>query len=475
MSEPFDLVVIGLGSAGRSAAELGAALGARVAAVERDRPGGDCLWTGCIPSKALLASARVAHAVRTADRFGIAAAEPEIDLTAVWERIRRIQAGIATTDDDPDRLRSAGIEVVVGDARLVSPTTVRVGERTLETRHVLVATGSRPWLPDVPGMGDATPLTTDSLFELDRPPASLVVIGAGAVGVELAQALRRLGVAVTLLERAERVLPTEEPELAGRVGATLRAEGVDVNVSVEVTAVRRDDDSTTVEAMTPTGAQTWTAADVLLACGRSPVTDGLGLDELGVDRGPGGIVVDRRGRTSVPTVFAAGDVAGPHHLTHWAASAATVAVRAMLLRGPAAVEDVVPWCTFTDPELARVGLTVDQARAEHGDDVEVWRLDLAANDRARAEGADGAIVLVTAGRQRLVGAHVLAPGAGEVIGELALAIRDGRRLNHLAGLLHAYPTISSGVGTLAAEAVRTKAARIGAARISGRSSRDPGR
>ncbi len=456
-----DLVVIGLGAAGRSAAELAASLGARVTAVERARPGGDCLWTGCIPSKSLLASARVAHTLRTADRFGITAVEPEVDLRAVWARFRRVQADIAATDDDPDRLRAAGIEVLAGDAVLESPTVVRVGGRSLRTRHVLVATGSRPVVPDVAGLAAAGFLTSGDLFALDEPPDSLVIVGAGAVGVELAQGLGRLGVAVTLLEHAPRILPGEEPDLAEQIAATLRAEGVAVVCDVAVTRVSRPG-GCVVAGRVGGDERTWSAAEVLIACGRTPVVDGLGLEAIGVEVGRHGVVVDRQGRTTVPTVWAAGDATGAPNLTHWAASAATVAVRAMLLPGPAEIEHVVPRCTFTDPELASVGRTTAQARAEHGDDVEVWRHDLAGNDRARADGASGAIVLVTGPRQVLLGAHVLAPGAGEVIHELTLAMCDGRRLNHLAGVLHAYPTIGSGVGALAAEAVRTKAARVGA-------------
>ncbi len=470
----LDLVVIGLGSAGRSAAELAADLGARVAAVERARPGGDCLWAGCVPSKAVVASARVAHQVRHAGAHGVVVGEPAVDLAAVWARMHAVRDAVAETDDDPGRLRAAGIDVHLGHARLVAPGVVEVGDgtsggRTLHADHVLVATGSRPAVPDVPGLAELAPLTTEALFDADAPPPSLVVLGGGPVGVELSQALVRLGVPVTLLEREPSLLPGEEPALAARVGRALAADGIVVVTGARVSDARRDPGGDVVLAgTTPSGPATWRAADVLLAAGRVPVTDGLGLDELGVALDGGRPVVDALGRTSVPGVWAAGDVAGPHHLTHWAATAGTTAVRAALLGATGGEVGAVPWCTFSDPELARVGATTAQARALHGDDVETWTIDLAEVDRARAEGAAGAVVLVTGPRQRLLGAHVLAPAAGEVIGELALAIHDGRRLNHLAAVLHAYPTISSAIGTLAARAVRAKASRVGAARLARR-------
>jgi pyruvate/2-oxoglutarate dehydrogenase complex dihydrolipoamide dehydrogenase (E3) component len=463
-ADSYDLVVIGMGSAGLTAAEFAAGLGLRVAAVERHRLGGDCLWTGCVPSKALLASAKVAHAMRHADRFGIRAVEPDIDLASVWRRIRHVQSEIATTDDDPARYRSMGVEVIHGTARLTGAdeVTVTTGDgagpaRTLSTRFVLVCTGSRPDVPDIPGLADVGPLTNENLFDLDRPPSSMVVIGGGPIGVELAQGLVRLGVPTTIVELGTTVLGRDEPSLVTRLVAVLRRDGVDVRTGLAVSSVRLDGDDRVVTLSDGTELR---AAGVLVATGRRPNVDELGLADLGVETNERGIVVDGRGRTSVRSVYAAGDVAGRYLFTHAAGHEAARAVRDMFFPGRGGAVDLVPWCTFTDPELAHVGLTVAEAEREFGTDTEVWRADLAHHDRTRADGAtDGAIVIVTA-KDRVVGAHVLAPSAGEVIHELSLAVRDGTKLSDLADLVHVYPTVSTAVGRLAAEAAYERAHRL---------------
>lgn len=283
MSHACDLVIVGLGSGGIVAAQFAANLGLRVAAIERDRAGGDCLWTGCVPSKALIASARTAHAMRSADRVGITAVEPDVDLAAVWRRMRAVQAQIAATDDDPDGLLAIGVEVIEGVARLAGPHTVQVADRMLDTRFVLLCTGSRSALPVVAGLEEAGVLTSDSLFALERPPGSLTIIGGGPIGVELAQAWRRLGQAVTLVERGPRLLARDEPALVARLTATLRAEGVDVRLDAvaEEVAVAGGQKVGRIA-----GAQRPVAADeVLVAVGRRPVVEGLGLEALGIELG----------------------------------------------------------------------------------------------------------------------------------------------------------------------------------------------
>lgn len=464
-ADSYDLVIIGMGSAGLTAAEFAAGLGLRVAAVERQRLGGDCLWTGCVPSKALLASAKVAHAMRHADRFGIRAVEPDIDLASVWRRIRHVQAEIATTDDDPGRYRSMGVDVVHGSARLTGPNEVAVmsatgataPDRTLTTRFILVCTGSRPVIPDIPGLIDAAPLTNETLFELDRPPASMVVIGGGPIGVELAQGLVRLGVPTTIVEQGPTMLARDEPSLVARLLTVLRREGVAVRTGATVESVRLDGAERVVILADGTELR---AEGILVAAGRRPNVEGLGLEELGITTNDRGLVVDERGRTSVRSVYAAGDVAGGHLFTHAAGHEAARSVRDMFFPGRAGAIDLVPWCTFTDPELAHVGMTVAEAERQYGSDSDVWRADLAHHDRTRADGAtDGSIVIVTA-KDRIVGAHVLAPAAGEVVHELALAVRDGIKLSDLADLVHVYPTVSTAVGRLAADAAYERAHRL---------------
>jgi pyruvate/2-oxoglutarate dehydrogenase complex dihydrolipoamide dehydrogenase (E3) component len=453
----YDLVIIGMGSAGMVAAEFAATLGVKVAVAERDRPGGDCLWTGCVPSKALLASAKAAHTVRHADTFGLEAVGPMGDTSRVWSRMKAIQAQIAATDDDPERFVALGVDVLSGAARLTSPTTVRVGE-SHTTRFVLIATGSRPTLPPIDGLADAVPLTSETIFMLDRAPKSLVMIGGGPICVELAQGLARLGVRVTILERGLGLLPREEPGLAERLAAVLRSERVQIVTGVE--ADRVSVDAKTGMKSVHAGQRSWQAEAIFVGAGRTPNVEGLGLEEAGVKVAAQGIEVDASLRTSVKSIYAAGDVAGRHHFTHAAGYEAARAVRNMFFPGRARGAYLVPWCTFTDPELAHAGLTEAQARAEHGDRaVQIWRQDLEHSDRARAESASEGELRVVTAKGRVVGAHVLAPGAGELIGELALAIDRGLQLSDLASVVHVYPTIALAIQQVAAQASFARAQR----------------
>ena len=447
----YDLVIVGMGSAGMVAAEFAPKLGIKVAAVEGHRVGGDCLWTGCVPSKALLASAKAAHTMRHADAYGLTPVEPQIDTARVWARIHAIRQQLASTDDNPERFEAAGVDVLLGAARLTSPTTVLVGDVEHEARYVLLATGSRPATPPIDGLAAAGYLTSERIFELDRAPASLVMIGAGPISIELSQALARLGVSVTVLQKGAGVLEREEPALVERLVRKLRAEGVELEVGVDIdrVSVAEDGLSKTVHA----GEWSWTAAEIFVGAGRRPNVEGLGLEEVGVKVGRRGVEVDDKLRTSIKTIYAAGDVAGRWLFTHSAGYEAARAVRNMFLPGSSGGSFHVPWCTFTDPELAHAGLTEAQARAKHGDDaVAVWRQDLAHSDRARADSAsDGEIRIVTA-KGRIVGAHALAPSAGELIGELALAIDRKLKLTDLSSLVHVYPTIAIAIQQIAGEA-----------------------
>jgi pyruvate/2-oxoglutarate dehydrogenase complex dihydrolipoamide dehydrogenase (E3) component len=454
MAHDYDLVIIGLGSGGTLAAEFAAGeLGLKVAAVERDRIGGDCLWTGCVPSKSLIASARVAHTVREAAHYGVNAGEPEIDLQAVWGRIKTVQAGIAATDDSPERFTELGVELIEGDGTVTGYSEVTVetasGPRRLDTRFVLVCTGSRPAIPPIPGLAEVDYLTSENLFELDRPPESLVMIGGGPIASELAQAMVRLGVPTTVLEMAHRLVPRDEPELADRLGQILRREGVDLHLSTAAAAVKSGGDGVIVE----TPDQQFTAAGLMIATGRTANVETLGLDKFGIPTSADGVEVDGRNRTLVPSIYVVGDAAGGRpQFTHSAAYDAVLAVRDMFLPGRGNPPHLVPWCTFTDPELAHVGLTAAEARQRHGDrSVTVHRHELAHNDRARADGhTDGLLMIVTA-KDRIVGGHALSPSAGELIHELAVAIKFGIGIDELSEMVHIYPTIATGIGRMAGD------------------------
>ena len=482
-ADQYDLVIVGMGSAGMMAAEFAATLELRVALVEAGRIGGDRLWTGGVPSKALCAAARVAHTVASAGTFGVDVHGSSIDLERVWQRVREVQQRIAEADDDLARVRSLGLELIRGRALLTGPNEVTVtlddvidgpsvadegaagSVLVLQTRFVLLCAGSRPAVPDVAGLADVPMFTSETFFELDRPPASLVVLGGGPMGVELAQACVRLGITVTLVQRDDLLLPRDEPSLSGQLAGVLRNEGVEVLLGTEPVAVRRDPgrpDETavmTVRTMVTGVERELRAGGVLIAAGRRPNVDDLGLEQLGIEVRPDGIVVDDRGRTMFRSVYAVGDVAAGERFTHAAGHAAVQAVRDMFFPGRSTMSELVPWCTFTDPELAHVGLTSGEAEARFGDDVDVWRIELDHNDRARIDGTDtGALVMVTA-KDRIVGAHLLAPSAGEVIHELALAVEHGMKLGDLASLVHVYPTIASTIGRLASEFDHEKAQR----------------
>ncbi len=459
----YDLVIVGMGSGGMIGAEFAATLGLRVAVVERARVGGDCLWTGCVPSKALLASAKAAHTMRHADRYGLPPVEPEIDTALVWKRIRAVQQEIAATDDNPERFKDDGVEIVMGAARITGPNAVHVtplagadgadgGELDLEARIILVCTGSRPAVPPIEGLREAGYLTSENLFEIDRAPASVVMIGGGPIAIEMAQGFNRLGIGTTVLQKGPGILPRDEPSLVGVLQQKLIDEGVDLRLNVATERVTVSDGRKIVHGSENGEPSRWEGEELLVAVGRRPNVEGLGLEEVGVKVGRRGVEVDERMRTSVPSIYACGDVAGRYLFTHSAGYEAVRVIRDAFFPGKGKVTDFVPWCTFTDPELAHAGLTVAEAEKEHGPDVEVYRLDLAHNDRARADGAaDGTVVIVTA-KGKVVGAHILAPYAGEMIHELALAIAQGLRLNEVSSVIHVYPTYGTSVGQLAGEA-----------------------
>jgi pyruvate/2-oxoglutarate dehydrogenase complex dihydrolipoamide dehydrogenase (E3) component len=462
LARDYDLVIVGMGSAGLVAAEFAArVLGLKVAAVERERLGGDCLWTGCVPSKVVLASAKRAHAMRTAGRLGLPPVDPRIDTSAVWRRIRSVQDEIAASDDDPRRYEQMGVEVLFGTARLRDRHTVEVDGRRLDTRFVLLSTGSRTRVPDIAGVAVVGYVSSETVFGLERMPSSVLFIGGGPTAVEMAQAMRRLGAEVTVLEQRERLMFRDEPELTETLTRLLRHEGVDVRLGVQLEHATRANGSKVLHGTEAGVRRTWTAQEIFVATGREPVVDGLDLHRAGVNVGSEGLELDARLRTTASSVYAAGDITGSSFFTHSAAHEAVTAVRNMFFPGRQRMAEHVPWCTFTEPELAHAGLTIAEATDRYGERrVEVGRIDLTRSDRARAEGStEGRLVLVAA-RGRLVGAHVLAPNAGELIHELWLAIRLKLKLRRLAETVHVYPTISTSVAQLSAEAAFDVARRF---------------
>ena len=461
--DPFDVVVVGAGTAGLVTAAGAASLGARTALLERHRLGGECLWTGCVPSKAQLASAGLAHAMRRGADFGLEAADPEPNGARVLESVREARAKIQP-HDDPDRFRSMGVDVREGvAARLTPDGSVEAGGEVLQSRKVVLATGSRPAVPPVEGLEEAGYVTHEDAFDRDVLPASAVVLGGGPIGVEFAQAYRRLGVEVTLVEMEDRILPREDPELTGRLRSVLEQEGVTVLTGTRAVAAGRRGElrALTVERAgePPPGERaTLEAEEILVATGRRPNVEDMGLEAAGVDVGPEGIVVDGALRTTRRGVFAAGDVIGGLLFTHVADHEARTVIRNALFPFTAEVDySVVPRAVYTEPELARVGMSEAEARERHGDAVEVYSYDLEGLDRAVTDrNARGMVKLVAGPRARLLGGHVLAPRAGTLVTEIALALREGLGVGALSDLVHPYPTLSEGIRRAAHQYYRSQ-------------------
>ncbi|HKJ36674.1 MAG TPA: FAD-dependent oxidoreductase [Solirubrobacterales bacterium] len=462
MGKRYDLVAIGGGTAGLVATLTATGLGARTALIERDRTGGDCLWTGCVPSKALLASAARAHAIRTADRFGIRASEPEVDFGAVMRRVHEVIEA-AGERDTPEYLRSEGVDLIEGEGRFTGPGRISAGGREISFRTALIGTGSRPAMPPLPGIEAVEPLTSESVFELAELPERLAVLGGGPIGCELSQAFARLGSRVTLVESEGRLLPREEPFAGELLAKVLRNEGVDVRTRVAAAGVEPDGQGGSLRVADGNDVP---FDRILVATGRTPVTDGLGLDAVGVETDRrGAIVVDDRLRTTGDRIFAAGDVAGELRFTHVAGYHALVAMANGLFRARRKVErDWTPWATFTDPEVAHVGLTEEEARSRHGDSVEVYEHDYANLDRALTSGDPGSVKLVAGRRGRLLGATIVGPAAGESIAEAARLVRDRRKVADLSQMIHAYPTFTEGAARAADDYWRRRYMTPGARR-----------
>jgi len=472
-----NMIVIGAGSAGLIASLIGATVNATVTLVERDRMGGDCLNTGCVPSKSLIRAARAAFEMRNADRFGIAPVEPEVDFPAVMARIRDVVATIEPKDSAA-RYQSLGVDCVFGDAVIENAHHVRVvtteGERRLSTRSIVLATGAQPFVPPVPGLKEIDPLTSDSIWALTTLPRRLLVMGGGPIGCELAQSFARLGSEVTLIDMENRLLPREDPETSELLCAVFRREGIKVRLAHKAVAIEADPcvpRAGVLHAQTTDGKAAIEFDEILVAVGRQ-ARGGMGFAEAGIELNPNGtIVVDEYLRATLPGVFACGDAVGPYQFTHMASHQAWyAAVNALLGRFWKFKIDysVVPWATYTDPEVARVGLSETEASAS-GIDFEVVRYDLNDLDRAITEGqTEGWVkVLLKPGTDQILGALIVGAEAGELIAEFVLAMTHGLGLKGLMRTIHVYPTRME-AGKLAAGAWRRTHAPEGVLRLAGR-------
>ena len=446
----YDLVVLGAGTGGLVSAAAGAGMGKRVALVERGLMGGDCLNLGCVPSKAILRCARAAAEVRRAGELGVRGTEwAEADFGAVMERMRRLRSEIAP-HDGAERLRGLGVDVFFGDASFTGSDRVAVGESELPCKRAVIATGGRPTAPPVPGLEEAGYLTNETVFSLTERPGRIGVIGAGPIGCELAQAFARLGSDVTLIEAAHGVLPREERDAAAIVQRALEADGVRVLCCGKQMRVSAGQAEKHISLASHGGEHQVTVDEILVATGRAPNVEGLGLDVAGIEYDGTGVRVDDRLRTSNPRVFAVGDVTPLEKFTHAADAHARIAARNALLPWlpfkARASKLTVPACTYTEPELAHVGATRTELETA-GARFETIEVSLGDVDRAILDGAtDGLVKLhVARGSGRILGATVAAPDAGNLIGEIATAMRAGMPLQKLSGVIHPYPTLAEAI------------------------------
>jgi len=466
--KPYDLLVIGGGTAGLVAAVGAAGQGARTLLVERDRTGGDCLWRGCVPSKALLTVAEHAHIARTSGDLGVHAGEVSVDFAAAMAHVK---ASIATIEphDSPDRLRREGVEVRTGTARFVGPQLVEVDGDRIPFRHAMIATGATPVVPPLPGLVDAEPLTSDTLWDLTELPERLVVLGGGPIGSELGQAFARLGAHVTIVEMAPAIIPREEPEASAVLTAQLTAEGVDVLNGTTARRVETDEDATRHLVVSPSGAddgadeRTIPFDQILVAVGRKPTTGDLGLDAAGVElTDRGAIAVDDRLRTSNPRIFAGGDATMLLPFTHVASTHGSTVVQNALFGLRASVDhERIPWVTFTDPEVARVGLSAAEARERFGDDIAVRTSAHGGLDRAVTSGrTEGFAQLVGDDKGRIVGATIVGPRAGESIGEVTAWMANGAKVDRITRTTHAYPTWNADLADASLQELRVGLERL---------------
>jgi pyruvate/2-oxoglutarate dehydrogenase complex dihydrolipoamide dehydrogenase (E3) component len=434
----YDLAIIGAGSAGLTAARLARFFAKRVALIDKDRLGGDCLHYGCVPSKALIKASRVAHEAATAHRWGLSAQRLDNGIAAVNARVSQAVTEIGKLDD-ADILSELGVDVLLGGATFRDPHTLRVEDRDITAKFVLIASGSRPAVPDIEGLAEVGYLTNEDVFDLTDLPGRLAVIGGGPVGVELAQALHRLGSTVTVLHNGPHLIPRDDTDMIEALQRQFTAEGIDVRLDTRIRAARREGGDVVV-TLDPDELR---VDAILCAVGRVPNVESLGLDAAGVSTNDRGIAVNDLLQTNQSHIYAVGDVTGGPAFTHYAGHQAAHAVRNIFVPVKAKFSPGhLPWVTFTDPEIAHVGRTETEIRAA-GDTCEIVRFPYSHNERAVTDAETvGLMKFLIDGKRRLLGAHIAGQCAGEMINELTLAMNNDLTVDAIIGSIHAYPTYS---------------------------------
>ncbi len=440
-----NIIVIGAGSAGLVSAIIAAGAKAKVILIEKHKMGGDCLNTGCVPSKSLIRSGRIMSYIKRAAEYGIDNATADLNFPAVMKRVQNVIKAIEP-HDSVERFTSLGVECIMGDAKIISPYEVEVNGRKISTRSIIVATGARPLVPPIPGLDTVPHVNSDTVWNLSELPKRLLVVGGGPIGCELAQAFNNLGSKVTQVDLAPRIMPREDPEVSARVTEQFISDGIDVLTEHKLVKFEKADTGYWMEATHHEQTVRVEFDVVLLAIGRKPNVEGFGLEELGLPLTDQGMIkVNAHMQTAYPNIFACGDVAGPYQFTHMASYQAWFATLNAMLGGLWRSKTnyrVVPWATFTDPEVARVGLSESEAR-EQGVSYEVTRFDLDHLDRALADGeAHGFIkVLTVPGKDKILGATIVGYHAGEMIGEFVFAMTHNLGLGKISAVTHIYPTL----------------------------------
>lgn len=462
MSETYDFIVIGGGSAGLVAAGGAATLGAKVALVEKNLLGGDCLYTGCVPSKTLIRSARFAADVRQAEKFGFEISDFKFQNDNFASITNRVQRVISTIEehDSPERFEKMGVEVVFGSPRFINPNEIEIllkssdEKRVMKARRFCIATGSSPAVPPIEGLREAGFITNESVFHLTELPEKLIVLGGGAIGAELGQSFARFGSKVTMVEMLDRLLVKEDEEVSAFMTQVFADEGVEVLTKTKAVRVRTENGRKFLSVENDGKTSEIEADEILVATGRKPNLEGLDLEKAGVKFDKNRIITDEYLRTSAKHIFAAGDVTGHLQFTHTADYEAQVVIQNAFLFYPLTKKTdfrVVPWATFTEPEVGRVGLTEKEAREKFGDNVKVYKVDFAHNDRANAEDeTEGFAKIVCKKNGEIIGAHLVGASAGELIHEFVWAMKKRLKISQLNDIIRVYPTlakITQAVGT----------------------------
>ncbi len=440
--EKVDICIIGAGSGGLSVAAGAAQLGLKTVLIERAEMGGDCLNTGCVPSKALLAAAKRAQTHRKSDIKGIKGHEPEIDFSAVKDHVRETIKTIEPNDSQ-ERFEGMGVTVIREHTRFIGPDTVQAGEKTIKARYFVVAAGSRAAVPPIPGLEENKVYTNENIFELREKPDHLLIIGGGPIGIEMAQAHRRLGVKVSVFDMGS-ILPRDDQDNVKIIRDTLEKEDVNLYENISIQEVKHGADGVSLIVEKESETEEIKGSHLMVAAGRKPNTDGLDLDNAGIETNKKGIVVDDHLRSSNKRVFAIGDIAGGPQFTHIAGYHAGIIIRIICFKMFWAKADykALPWVTYTDPEIAQVGMTEDEAHKQHGEDIKVAKWEFEENDRAIAERATkGRLKVITDKKGKILGASMIGAQAGELIGLWQLVVTNGMKMKDITGMIAPYPTL----------------------------------